>query len=267
MFLLETMQALTRLDSLPLETSNLPNARANARRLNCSPAAVLLILSPQGFDDPEVMAAVSAIAADPTQFDKYKHNAKVQRFYAAMGMMMGEKLEKMAPPDAPAHAPPAATSRPHHLTPAAAASPSILSRPPAPEDQPLLRARPGPGAAPVPPPQVGRPWWGQSLVWKTIEPCCRFQTYDTCCFDSARAWVNLTLPWPFAPQHEDSDSDEDMAEIMRSMASNPFARKKPAAAAAAPAPPKRNPTPELSQVHPLTGSLHLNHLDCWVSCV
>jgi len=31
----------------------------------------------QGFDDPEVMAAVSEIADDPSKFNKYKNNPKV----------------------------------------------------------------------------------------------------------------------------------------------------------------------------------------------
>ncbi|KAK3281828.1 hypothetical protein CYMTET_10408 [Cymbomonas tetramitiformis] len=50
----------------------------------------------EGFDDPEVMAAVSEIAEDPKKMEKYKDNKKVQRFYAAMGNIMGSKFEKLA---------------------------------------------------------------------------------------------------------------------------------------------------------------------------
>lgn len=50
----------------------------------------------EGFDDSEVMAAVSEIAEDPKKIEKYKDNKKVQRFYAAMGNMMGSKFEKLA---------------------------------------------------------------------------------------------------------------------------------------------------------------------------
>ncbi|GFR41278.1 hypothetical protein Agub_g1953 [Astrephomene gubernaculifera] len=46
-----------------------------------------------GFDDPEVMAAVNDIAANPGNFKKYKDKPKVLAFYAAMGKLMGEKLE------------------------------------------------------------------------------------------------------------------------------------------------------------------------------
>jgi len=46
-----------------------------------------------GFDDPEVMAAVDDVAKNPQNIAKYKHNRKVQQFYAAMGAMMGAKLE------------------------------------------------------------------------------------------------------------------------------------------------------------------------------
>lgn len=49
-----------------------------------------------GFDDPETMAAVEEIAANPANISKYKNNVKVQRFYASMGRVMGEKLESMA---------------------------------------------------------------------------------------------------------------------------------------------------------------------------
>ncbi|KXZ56702.1 hypothetical protein GPECTOR_1g632 [Gonium pectorale] len=47
------------------------------------------------FDDPEVMAAVNDIAANPGSFKKYKDKPKVMAFYKAMGQLMGEKLEKV----------------------------------------------------------------------------------------------------------------------------------------------------------------------------
>ncbi|GIL72911.1 hypothetical protein Vretimale_4563 [Volvox reticuliferus] len=45
------------------------------------------------FDDPEIMAAVNDIAANPQNFKKYKDKPKVLAFYSAMGKLMGEKLE------------------------------------------------------------------------------------------------------------------------------------------------------------------------------
>ncbi|EFJ42953.1 hypothetical protein VOLCADRAFT_96874 [Volvox carteri f. nagariensis] len=47
------------------------------------------------FDDPEIMAAVSDIAANPQNIKKYKDKPKVAAFYAAMGKLMGEKLDSM----------------------------------------------------------------------------------------------------------------------------------------------------------------------------
>mmetsp|Transcript_26167 Transcript_26167/g.46539 ORF Transcript_26167/g.46539 Transcript_26167/m.46539 type:complete len:206 (-) Transcript_26167:83-700(-) len=51
-----------------------------------------------GFDDPEVMAAVEEIAKNPQAIKKYQHNAKVQQFYSAMGMFVGNRLESMDAP-------------------------------------------------------------------------------------------------------------------------------------------------------------------------
>lgn len=51
-----------------------------------------------GFDDPEVMAAVSDIAQNPKNALKYKDNKKVAAFYAAMGKFAGSKLENMSGP-------------------------------------------------------------------------------------------------------------------------------------------------------------------------
>ncbi|GBF99209.1 hypothetical protein Rsub_12468 [Raphidocelis subcapitata] len=48
-----------------------------------------------GFEDPEVMAAVAQIAADPTAISKYKGNARVLEFYAAMGALVGGRLEEL----------------------------------------------------------------------------------------------------------------------------------------------------------------------------
>ena len=47
-----------------------------------------------GFDDPEVMAAVGEIAKDPSAMKKYANNPKVRKFYEAMGMFVGNQLEK-----------------------------------------------------------------------------------------------------------------------------------------------------------------------------
>ncbi|PNH05798.1 Hsc70-interacting protein [Tetrabaena socialis] len=60
----------------------------------------------ESFNDPEVMAAVNDIAATPGNMKKYKDNPKVMAFYAAMGKVMGEKLEKMG------HAPPGMAGAP-----------------------------------------------------------------------------------------------------------------------------------------------------------
>ncbi|KAI8466977.1 MAG: hypothetical protein J3K34DRAFT_524130 [Monoraphidium minutum] len=48
-----------------------------------------------GFDDPEVMAAVAEVAADPSALRKHQGNAKVMRFYASMGQLVGGRLEEM----------------------------------------------------------------------------------------------------------------------------------------------------------------------------
>mmetsp|Transcript_9278 Transcript_9278/g.22994 ORF Transcript_9278/g.22994 Transcript_9278/m.22994 type:complete len:213 (-) Transcript_9278:72-710(-) len=48
-----------------------------------------------GFEDPEVMAAVSDVAQNPQNMKKYADNKKVLAFYSAMGAMAGQKLEKM----------------------------------------------------------------------------------------------------------------------------------------------------------------------------
>ena len=47
-----------------------------------------------GFEDPEVMAAVADVAADPARIAKYRGSAKVLRFYAAMGQLAGARLEE-----------------------------------------------------------------------------------------------------------------------------------------------------------------------------
>jgi hypothetical protein len=48
-----------------------------------------------GFEDPEVMSAVAEIAANPTAISKYKGNAKVLKFYAAMGQLVGGRLDEL----------------------------------------------------------------------------------------------------------------------------------------------------------------------------
>jgi hypothetical protein len=48
-----------------------------------------------GFDDPEVMAAVAEVAADPGAVAKYSGNAKVRAFYGAMGALLGGRLEEV----------------------------------------------------------------------------------------------------------------------------------------------------------------------------
>ncbi|KAG1671825.1 hypothetical protein FOA52_000202 [Chlamydomonas sp. UWO 241] len=47
------------------------------------------------FEDPEVMAAVEAIAKDPKAMSKYKDNRKVGAFYQAMAGLTGQRLEKL----------------------------------------------------------------------------------------------------------------------------------------------------------------------------
>lgn len=54
---------------------------------------------PAGFDDPEVMEAINDIAKNPQNMAKYKNKPNVLKFYAEMGKVMGDKLEKM--PDEP----------------------------------------------------------------------------------------------------------------------------------------------------------------------
>ncbi|GLI68960.1 hypothetical protein VaNZ11_013488 [Volvox africanus] len=53
------------------------------------------------FDDPEIMAAVNDIAANPQNFKKYKNKPKVLAFYSAMGKLMGEKLEAVGQSSGP----------------------------------------------------------------------------------------------------------------------------------------------------------------------
>ena len=50
----------------------------------------------KGFDDPEVMAAVSEIAADPSKMAKHKGNAKVMAFYQSMAGAMAARFDKLA---------------------------------------------------------------------------------------------------------------------------------------------------------------------------
>ncbi|KIZ06947.1 hypothetical protein MNEG_0998 [Monoraphidium neglectum] len=52
-----------------------------------------------GFEDPEVMAAVAEVAADPAALAKHRGNAKVMRFYAAMGGLVGGRLEEIGNSD------------------------------------------------------------------------------------------------------------------------------------------------------------------------
>ena len=50
----------------------------------------------EGFDDPEVMAAVADIAKDAKNMKKYANNQKVQRFYKAMAGQVASKFDSMA---------------------------------------------------------------------------------------------------------------------------------------------------------------------------
>ena len=50
----------------------------------------------EGFDDPEVMAAVADIAKDARNMKKYANNEKVQRFYKAMAGQVASKFDSMA---------------------------------------------------------------------------------------------------------------------------------------------------------------------------
>lgn len=45
------------------------------------------------FSDPDVMAAVSDIASNPSKFQTYKNNPKIVKFYEAFGKLLGEKLQ------------------------------------------------------------------------------------------------------------------------------------------------------------------------------
>jgi hypothetical protein len=47
-----------------------------------------------GLEDPDIMAAVSDIAANPSAIDKYKHNKKVVTFYNQLGKFMGQQIKK-----------------------------------------------------------------------------------------------------------------------------------------------------------------------------
>ena len=49
-----------------------------------------------GFDDPEVMAAVAEVARDASSISKYQNNPKVMRFYRSMAGMMAERFNKKA---------------------------------------------------------------------------------------------------------------------------------------------------------------------------
>jgi hypothetical protein len=57
----------------------------------------------QGFEDPEIMAAVAEVARDPDAFEKYKGNPKVARFYRTWAGMLGERLQEVGalPPGGP----------------------------------------------------------------------------------------------------------------------------------------------------------------------
>lgn len=82
-----------------------PDARAAARdrlvgALAPTPETLTKVVADPllaaGFDDPEVMAAVAEVAADPSKIAKHQGNAKIMRFYAAMGQLVGSRLEQMA---------------------------------------------------------------------------------------------------------------------------------------------------------------------------
>ncbi len=47
-----------------------------------------------GLEDPDIMAAVSDIAANPSAIDKYKNNKKVVTFYNQLGKFMGQQIKK-----------------------------------------------------------------------------------------------------------------------------------------------------------------------------
>ena len=49
-----------------------------------------------GFDDPEVMAAVAEVAKDPSAIAKYRNKPKVMHFYQNMASMMADKMKKKA---------------------------------------------------------------------------------------------------------------------------------------------------------------------------
>jgi hypothetical protein len=47
-----------------------------------------------GLEDPDIMAAVSDIAANPSAIYKYKNNKKVVTFYNQLGKFMGQQIKK-----------------------------------------------------------------------------------------------------------------------------------------------------------------------------
>eukprot|EP00899_Mesostigma_viride_P005782 jgi/Mesvir1/15204/Mv06438-RA.1 len=47
----------------------------------------------EGFDDPEVMAAVNEVAKNPAAMARYKDNPKVVKFYTNMCRLMGDRLQ------------------------------------------------------------------------------------------------------------------------------------------------------------------------------
>jgi hypothetical protein len=98
----------------------------------------------RGFDDPDVMAAVAEVAADPAAFAKHAHKPGVRAFYAAMAGVAGDKLTRVgeekarggagssgngsggganANADADAHVKPAQQQRERVASPAAAPPP------------------------------------------------------------------------------------------------------------------------------------------------
>ena len=50
----------------------------------------------EGFDDPEVMAAVAEVAKDAAAISKYQNNPKVLRFYRSMAGLMADRFNKKA---------------------------------------------------------------------------------------------------------------------------------------------------------------------------
>ena len=77
-----------------------------------------------GFDDPEVMAAVTEISQNPQAMAKHQSNPKVVKFYQSMAQMMADRCDELAEAEegAGGGGPPPPRPRPTAAVPLATAS-------------------------------------------------------------------------------------------------------------------------------------------------